>query len=139
MFSEAEALVDSSVAVPLLVEDHPHHQSVSDAVGNRVLGLAGHAAFETLSVLTRLPPPMRREPDSVARNLGHDFPATRFLSSHAAAELLQRLGAVGIAGGAVFDALVGAAAAEHQLTLLTRDLRAVETYRRLGVPFTLLD
>jgi len=139
MPSQAAALVDTSVAVPLLVVDHAQHQAVSDAVGTRVLGLAGHAAFEAFSVLTRLPPPMRRGPDSVARNLGRDFPATRFLSPHAAAELLPRLGALGIAGGGVFDALVGAVASEHRLTLFTRDLRAVETYRRLGVSFTLLD
>jgi predicted nucleic acid-binding protein len=134
-----DALVDTSVAVPLVVADHEHHRAVAAAVGNRVLGLAGHAAFETFSILTRLPPPARRGPGAVARLLGHDFPATRFLSADAAAELLPRLGTLGIAGGAVYDALVGAAAAQHRLTLLTRDRRAVDTYRRLDVAFALLD
>jgi predicted nucleic acid-binding protein len=132
-------LVDTSVAVPLVVADHEHHHAVVDAVGSRTLGLAGHAAFETFSILTRLPPPARKSPGAVARLIGHNFPATRFLSDHGAAALLARLGTLGIAGGAVYDALVGAAAVEHGLTLMTRDRRAVDTYRRLDVRFVLLD
>jgi hypothetical protein len=62
------------------VADHEHHRAVIDAVGTRVLGLAGHAAFETFSILTRLPAPARRGPNTVARLLAHNFPATRFLS-----------------------------------------------------------
>ena len=139
MALEPDALVDTSVAVPLIVADHEHHRAVVDAVGTRVLGLAGHAAFETFSILTRLPPPARRGPSAVARLLAHNFPATRFLSGDAAVELLARLGTLGIAGGAVYDALVGAAAAQHGLTLLTRDRRALDIYRRLDVTFALLD
>jgi predicted nucleic acid-binding protein len=136
---EAEALVDTSVAVPLVVADHEHHRAVVDAVGNRTLGLAGHAAFETFSILTRLPPPARRSPGVVGRLIAQNFPVTRFLSDHAAAELLARLGTLGVAGGAVYDALVGATAVEHGLALLTRDGRAADTYRRVDVTFTLLD
>jgi predicted nucleic acid-binding protein len=136
---EPDTLVDTSVAVPLVLADHEHHRAVVDAVGNRGIGLAGHAAFETFSILTRLPPPARRSPGAVGRLIAHNFPATRFLSDHAAAELLARLGALGIAGGAVYHALVGAAVVEHGLTLMTRDRRAVNTYRRLDVGFVLLD
>ena len=136
---EPDALVDTSVAVPLVVTDHEHHRAVVDAVGSRALGLAGHAAFETFSILTRLPPPARRSPGAVGFLIAHNFPATRFLSDHSAAELLARLGPLGIAGGAVYDALVGAAAVEHGLTLMTRDRRAVDTYRRLDVKFVLVD
>lgn len=136
---EPDALVDTSVAVPLVLADHEHHRTVVDAVRNTTLGLAGHAAFETFSILTRLPPPARRSPGAVTRLMTHNFPATRFLSDRAAAELLARLGALGIAGGAVYDALVGAAAVEHGRTLITRDRRAVDTYRRLGVKFVVVD
>ena len=136
---EAHALVDTSVAVPLVVADHEHHYGVVEAVGNRTLGLAGHAAFETFSILTRLPPPTRRSPGAVARLISHNFPAARFLSDQAATELLARLGVLGIARGAVYDALVGAAAVQHGLTLTTRDRRAVDTYRRLDVKFVLVD
>ncbi|HEY3060484.1 MAG TPA: type II toxin-antitoxin system VapC family toxin [Chloroflexota bacterium] len=136
---EPGALVDTSVAVPLVVAGHEHHRAVVDAVGNRRVGFAGHAAFETFSILTRLPPPARRSPDAVARLIAHNFPATRFPSDHTAAELLARLGALGIAGGAVYDALVGAAAVAHGLTLMTRDRRAVDAYRRLDVKLVLVD
>jgi len=136
---EPDALVDTSIAVPLVVVDHEHHRTVVDAVQNRTLGLAGHAAFETFSILTRLPAPARRSPGAVARLITHNFPATRFLSDHAATKLLARLGPLGIAGGAVYDALVGAAAVQHELTLMTRDRRAADTYRRLNVKFELLD
>ncbi len=137
--TQDEVLVDTSVAVPLVVADHEQHRAVVDAVGHKTLGLAGHAAFETFSILTRLPPPARRSPSVVGRLMAQNFPASRYLSDHAAAELLARLGVLGVAGGAVYDALVGAAAVEHGLTLLTRDRRAAETYRRIDVKFVLVD
>ena len=54
--SGPDLLVDTSVAVALTVADHEHHVATFEALGDRRLGLAGHAAFETFSVLTRLPP-----------------------------------------------------------------------------------
>ena len=108
------------------------------AIGGRRLGLSGHAAFETFSVLTRLPTPARRSPATVARLLAEAFPETRFLSAQAAASLLAALGSAVIAGGAVYDALVGACAVEHGLELATRDRRALETYRALDVRVELL-
>lgn len=38
----------------------------------------------------------------------------------------------GIAGGAVYDALVGLAARSHELLLATRDARARTTYEAIG-------
>ncbi|MEB3983387.1 type II toxin-antitoxin system VapC family toxin [Mycobacterium sp. 663a-19] len=131
-------LVDTSVAVALVVADHDHHKDTFHALRGRTLGLAGHATFETFSVLTRLPPPARRTPATVARLLANTFPETRFLGTRAAGSLLATLGACGIAGGSVYDALVGATAKEHQLTLVTRDRRALETYRKLEVEVELL-
>jgi predicted nucleic acid-binding protein len=126
-------LVDTSVAVPLVVADHEHHTSVVRAVANRHLGLAGHAAFETFSVLTRLPPPARRGPATAHRLLAENFPASRFLPEDVARELTAELARLGVAGGAVYDALVAATARTHRLELATRDLRAVSTYRALGI------
>ncbi|HUZ81635.1 MAG TPA: type II toxin-antitoxin system VapC family toxin [Gaiellaceae bacterium] len=131
--STPEFLVDTSVAVALTVADHEHHERTFAALGNRRLGLAGHAAFETFSVLTRLPTPARRAPAVVARLLAGSFPHTRFLGAQAAASLLAELAISGIAGGAVYDALVGACASEHGLVLATRDQRALEIYRALDV------
>jgi predicted nucleic acid-binding protein len=136
--SRPDLLVDTSVAVALVVADHEDHETTSRALGNRRLGLAGQAAFEAFSVLTRLPPPARRTPTAVARLLAANFPHSRFLGAKAAAALLRDLHAMGIAGGAVYDALVGAAANEHGLPLATRDRRALETYRVLEVRVELL-
>jgi predicted nucleic acid-binding protein len=128
-----DLLVDTSVAVALSVADHEAHGSVSRALQGRSLGLAGHAAFETFSVLTRLPPPARRGPATIARLLEVSFPHSRYLGARATASLLGELGQLGIAGGAVYDALVGACATEHERPLATTDRRAVEVYRALGV------
>src|SRR5436305_10472131 len=88
---EPDLLVDTSVAIALSVVDHPGHRETSVAIGSRRLGLAGHAAFETFSVLTRLPTPLRRKPGAVGEILRQNFPASRFLSPGAAASLLPRL------------------------------------------------
>lgn len=133
-----DLLVDTSVAVALTVADHEHHEATFEALGERRIGLAGHAAFETFSVLTRLPPPARRTSATVARLLHATFPHTRFLSAQATASLLGRLASGDIAGGAIYDALVGAAAAEHRVTLATRDRRAMDTYRSLDVAIELV-
>ena len=128
-----DALVDTSVAVALCVADHEFHAATLSALRGRRLGLAGHAAFETFSVLTRLPAPARRPPATVARLLHENFPVSRFLSDAAASALLQALAHGEIAGGAVYDALVGATAREHGLPLITLDRRALDTYRVLAV------
>jgi predicted nucleic acid-binding protein len=128
-----DVLADTSVAVAIVVEDHEHHAATLRAVGRRGVGLAGHAAFETFSVLTRLPPPARRSPDAVVQLMRANFPRNRYLAASAAEALLPRLASLGIAGGSVYDALVGAAAAESGLVLLTRDRRALPVYRALGV------
>ena len=125
-------LVDTSVAVPLVLVDHGRHAEVDAAVAGRRLGLAGHAAFETYSVLTRLPAPLRREPAVVTRLLAESFPGTTHLGAEQAADLLGSLAERRVAGGSVFDALVAACAVEHGFTLVTRDRRAAPTYRALS-------
>jgi len=136
--NQPQLLIDTSVAVALAMAGHEHHRATKEAIGDRRCGLSGHAAFETFSVLTRLPPPARRTAASVARLLAHNFPESRFLSVEGARQLHGRLASLGIAGGAVYDALVGATAAEHAITLATRDRRAAETYRALDVDFELI-
>lgn len=134
----ATFVVDTSVAVPLVVADHEHHKLFSARVAGSEVGLAGHAAFETFSVLTRLPPPLRRDPSTVARLLRASFPTSVYLGARQTKSLLGRLERTSIAGGAVYDALVGAAAMESGRLLLSGDRRAVDVYRQLGVEFELL-
>jgi predicted nucleic acid-binding protein len=136
--SREPVLLDTSAAVAFVVADHKHHDATFVALADQRLGLAGHAAFETFSVLTRLPSPARRTAAAVTRLLAANFPETRFLSAKRSAELLDELAGHGIAGGSVYDALIGAAATEHELTLATRDRRALGTYRELGVDVQLI-
>ena len=125
--------LDTSAAVALVVEDHESHAATVEAVRERRLGLAGHAWFETYSVLTRLPPGLRRPPAEVSRLLAHDFPETGFLGEEQAAELAAEIADLGISGGAVYDALVAAAARHHHRPLVSCDARARPIYEALGV------
>jgi predicted nucleic acid-binding protein len=133
-----DVLVDTSVAVALCVGDHQFHTAVNEALRGRRLGLAGHAAFETYSVLTRLPPPGRRSPAAVSEILRVNFSSSRFLSAAASAKLIDEVGRGAIAGGAVYDALVAACAAEHEIVLATLDRRALDTYRAVGAQIEVL-
>lgn len=132
------ALLDTSTAVALVVEDHEAHVATRDVVRGRRLGLAGHAWFETYSVLTRLPAGLRRSPADALRLLAHDFPASGFLGAAEAADLGGELAGLRISGGAVYDALVGAAAREHRLPLVSADARARPVYESLGVDLELV-
>ena len=76
-----DALLDTSVAVPLLVADHEAHVRMLEATHGMRLGLAGHAWFETYSVLTRLPPGGRRSPAVVRALLDRNFPGAVLSSS----------------------------------------------------------
>lgn len=131
-------LVDTSVAVALVLSDHEAHPSTVAAVDGLRLGLAGHAWFETYSVLTRLPPGARRSPSVVSGILQADFPATVFLADGQAASLRREIASLGIAGGAVYDALVGLTARAHSMVLLSRDQRARSTYESLRVDVRLI-
>lgn len=132
------ALLDTSTAVALVVEDHEAHVATLDAVRGRRLGLAGHAWFETYSVLTRLPPGLRRSPADALRLLARNFPASGFLGEAEAADLGGDIARLGISGGAVYDALVGAAARQHRLPLVSADTRARPVYEALGVEIELI-
>ena len=104
----------------------------------RPQGLSVQASCETFSVLTRLPPPDRLTPQAAQRLIEVNFPHSHFLSSKGSAALIAQLSARGVSGGAVYDALVAAAAAEHGLRLVSRDTRAAGTYRAMGVDLELL-
>lgn len=138
MSPRRSVLVDTSVAVASVVADHSAHATTVEHLDGLRLGLAGHAWFETFSVITRLPAPLRRGPAEVSALLEHEFPESRFLSADATAALARELPAMALAGGNVYDALVAAAAREAGLHLLSRDSRAADVYARVGVDFEII-
>lgn len=101
--------------------------------------LLAYVALETFSVLTRLPPPHRAPPQVVADFLRASFPeAPVSLPGTAQLALLSTAASAGIAGGAIYDALVAATARHSGATLLTRDRRAIPTYEILAVRYEML-
>lgn len=131
--------LDTSVAVPLLVQTHRAHSAVVRWWQGRHVALSGHALAETYSVLTRLPGDLRLAPADAARLLNERFTAPLLLGPEVGQRLADVLGSLGMAGGAVYDALVALAAAEHNCALATRDARARDTYETVGVQVMIVD
>lgn len=124
--------LDTSVAIPLLVQTHQAHDAVRRWWDGREVALSGHALPETYSVLTRLPGDLRLSPADAARLLGERFVEPFVLGTDVAGRLPGVLSRLVIAGGAVYDALVALAAVEHGAELATRDIRAKATYETVG-------
>ncbi len=124
--------VDSSVVIAAFASWHEHHAIARKAMTARPR-LIAHAAVESYSVLTRLPPPHRAHPSIV-----HAFITERFadpfltLSENGYQELLATVAAGQILGGPAYDALIAFTAAEHGATLLSLDQRATATYAAAG-------
>lgn len=125
--------VDTSVAVPLVVQTHVAHELVVEWWGGRRVALSGHAVAETYSVLTRLPGDIRLAPEDAVRIITERFAPPLVLDTATSAALPEILAGLGVAGGAVYDAMIALAAVEHKCTLATRDQRAKATYELVGV------
>jgi len=130
--------VDTSVAVAALDSSHAAHAACRRVAQARRPSLAGHAAFETFSVLTRLNGPLSIAAPTASAAIALAFPERSWLTPRQQMKLLERLGEIGITGGMVYDALVGEAARQDGRTLLTRDARASRTYDLLGVRYELV-
>lgn len=129
---------DTSVAVAALDAGHGAHAPCRAAVQEHRPALAGHAAFEVFAVITRMPGPATVDPGDAATLIGRVFPEVTWLTAERCQALRGRLAALGITGGATYDALVGEAARAHGCQLLTRDQRARHVYDLLGVAYTLV-
>lgn len=130
---------DTSFAVAALDSTHEAHSACRRVLVQRRPALAGHAKFETYSVLTRLPLPLRLNATQASSVLVAAFPAACWLDARASGKLFQRLADLDIVGGSVYDALVGQAASTNRRILLTRDRRAERTYRLLDVHYQFVD
>ncbi len=130
---------DTSVIVPSLLTWHELYDRAAPAL-RTVSQIPAHALAESFSVLTRLPL-SRALPSPLAEQvLTRAFPGQLLLlSSEGYRRVIRRLAEANLGGGRVYDAIVGATAAEADARLLTADRRAVATYALLGVDFLLLD
>lgn len=133
-----DLLVDTSLAVPLLVTSHQAHDTLNGSLGGRSLALAGHAANETYAVLTRLPGDARLSPGDAVRLLVARFEPPVMLDAESARAAFAVLADLEIAGGATYDGLIALAARQSGRPLASRDRRAEGTYRRLGVEVELM-
>lgn len=124
--------LDTSVVLPAPAAYHDGHAAVVAELTDADR-LPEHVVLESYFVLTRLPAPLRFPAPEAARVLAQRFPPP-YLSpgEDLRASLVLRCAEAGVFGGAVYDGLIALTAASHGTTLLTRDNRAVPTYRRLG-------
>ena len=129
---------DTSVVVAAFATWHESHHVARRALrpGTRLIA---QCAVETYSVLTRLPPPHRAPADIVFEFLAERFPEDYLvLDSGPLKALMRSLPGLGITGGASYDAVIGATAAQAGATLLSFDRRAAGTYQRSGCNLKLL-
>jgi predicted nucleic acid-binding protein len=130
---------DTSVVIAGLSEWHPDHAGSRRCL-ERIDWLPAHVVAESAAVLSRLPHGrsvplhdaisiLRRLADGRIRQLRAD----RYLPTLTAAA------GAGLGGGAVYDAIIGATAREHEATLLTLDQRAQRTYAAVGARFEAAD
>jgi predicted nucleic acid-binding protein len=131
-------VADSSVIVDAFASWHELHQAADAALADRA-PLVAHSALEAYSVLTRLPPPFRAPADVVFEFLDQRGDGQFLvLSAQGHADLLRQLVRSGIQGGAVYDALIAATAAEAGAVIVSCDQRAAHTYRACGIEARLL-
>jgi hypothetical protein len=129
---------DTSVVVPALAGWHENHEVAAGALDG-VAALPAHVLMEAYAVLTRLPGGLAVAPEAAAAVLASRFGDEPLqLAGAERRTLLSTLAATGVGGGASYDGLVALEAAAHEQVLLTRDARAQDTYRRLGIAFRAL-
>ncbi|MGH9362224.1 MAG: type II toxin-antitoxin system VapC family toxin [Thermoanaerobaculia bacterium] len=130
--------LDTSVVVAAFAVWHEGHEGAIAALARRPR-IPAHVVIESYSVLTRLPPPHRAPAEVVEQFLSARFPAAPLtLPGDRQRDLVRLAVSAGLAGGAIYDALVAATVKQAGATLLTRDRRALPAYEAVGVRYELL-
>ena len=116
--------VDTSVLIPLFYGDHPHHDDsvrVLDNLGPDDIVLRGaHSLVETYSTRTRMPGNYRTSADRARlfiADLAGKFKTVALMETEYAA-MLYRFAAIGIVGGAIYDALLSRCAMRADVDVL---------------------
>ncbi|NJM49153.1 MAG: type II toxin-antitoxin system VapC family toxin [Alkalinema sp. RU_4_3] len=132
-----KVLFDTSVIVPSLVQTHPFHGIcfpwLQRAESGQIQGyLSTHSLAETYSVLTRMPIKPKPSVDQVAQSLMDLLVYFQTVSLEQAdyQSVIQRLTALNLPGGVIFDGLLAQSAlkggVDKLLTLNPKD------FNRLG-------
>src|ERR1035437_10873414 len=107
--------VDSSVVIAAFATWHEHHAIARKAMASRPR-LVAHAAVESYSVLTRLPPPHRAHPSIVYAFITERFTEPFLtLSETGYQQLLATVAAGQILGGPAYDALIAFRSEERRV------------------------
>lgn len=117
---------DTSVLVAAFVPAHPRHERAFERVqrsrsGEYRMLTSTHTLSELYSVLTTLPLSPRISPASAARIIHENIEGRADLHSLTAAdyrEVVRHLGATGLAGGIIYDALTCRAAIRAGASLI---------------------
>ena len=124
---------DTSLVIAAFASWHENHEPARRILDGG-LRLVEHCALETYSVLTRLPPPHRSSGNIVRAFLETRFPQPFLrLSARAYRNFILGLADHGVSGGAAYDALAAAIAADCGAELVTCDRRALPVYERYGI------
>ena len=130
--------VDTSVVVAAFAGWHDGHLAARAVLARRPR-LPAHVLLESYSVLTRFPPPHRTSPAAATAFLDARFGEPPLgLPPAEYRRLVVDAGRDGVAGGAIYDAVIALTVKRAAATLLTRDRRAVRVYESVGVQFDLI-
>ncbi len=129
------AFLDTSVLVPVFYGDHLHHAASLDVFTRFEkddICCGAHSLVEVYATLTRMPGKHRVSSDQAMLFIAdiQERLTTVALTAEEYADMLQQFSAMGIIGGAVYDALLASCALKSKAkTLYTWNLRH---YERLG-------
>ena len=112
-----KVLMDTSVLLAAVLPDHVHHSHSRPWLERAKAGalealVSGHSLAELYSVLTRLPRTPRISPADALQLIQQNLSsfAVVTLSANDYRNLIEELAKIGVAGGAVYDAVIAKAA-----------------------------
>jgi predicted nucleic acid-binding protein len=117
--------LDTSCLIPLVAEWHQQHDQTTKSYRARLDRgekpvIPIHALLECYSVLTRLPHPVRTDPETAAQVLAKYFEEAEIagLEGSAGWSIIRSAASLSIGGGRVYDAAIARAATEAGAVIL---------------------
>lgn len=132
---------DTSVLVAGFDSTHPFSAQAASALVDvkRAGRLVAHTIAETFAVLSAPAGPYPALPEDVVAYLEQFLEREPIgISPAAYPDAVLEMSSAGVAGGAVYDGLIGLSSSRSGAELVSLDVRAARTYARLGVEFRLL-